>query len=288
MSALALRIDTLACEALRSELMLHNKPGLVSPGRNGSHNDMNVDTFQASIGALKGYFADCFTAGERIQGFKALAQLGIAAEARMLKATNGVNTHKGAIFLLGLLAGAAGRQWGVHREINPGTLGHWVSAHWGAAIVLSGVQPAVANSHGRVVKAKLGLPGAREQAAQGFPTLFEVTLPQHQWALRQRADNSQAAFHALIATMGMLPDTNLAHRGGLRGLNWAKEEAAKFIDQGSVFNPHWRAHRDALCLAFEARWLSPGGSADLLSASFFLQALSQLKVCKGSMMEIEQ
>ncbi len=285
MSALALHLDALACEALRNELMLHNKPGLVSPGRNGSHHDMNVDTFLASIESLEGYFAQCFKAGERMLGFKELAQLGRAAEARMLKATQGVNTHKGAIFLLGLLAGAAGRQWGVHREISPATLGRWVSAHWGAAIVLAGVQSAATPSHGRLVKTSLGLPGAREQAAAGFPTLFEVTLPQHQWALSQQAGNGPAAFHALMATMGMLTDTNLAHRGGLSGLLWAKNKAIEFIDQGSVLNTNWRAHRDALCTEFEARWLSPGGSADLLSASFFLLDLQQVHACSNSLSE---
>jgi triphosphoribosyl-dephospho-CoA synthase len=286
MSALAQRIDALACQALRSELMLPNKPGLVSPGRNGSHSDMDEHTFHTSVAALQGYFGDCFKAGEHMQGFKALAQLGVAAEARMLEATQGVNTHKGAIFLLGLLAGAAGRQWGVHREINHATLGRWVSAHWGAAIVLAGVQPGVAHTHGRKVKVQLGLPGAREQAVQGFPTLFEVTLPQHQWALAQQAEHSQAAFHALMATMGKLPDTNLAHRGGLQGLEWAQKQATQFLHDGGVFSPNWRARRDRLCDEFEVRWLSPGGSADLLSASFFLQGLSQLHAPSNKRMEV--
>ena len=129
MTPLMLQIDALACSALRQEVMLEHKPGLVCPSRNGSHADMDCATFQASIDALQGYFGACFKAGFEGKEFRDLQRLGVAAEKAMFSATQGVNTHKGAIFLMGLLAGAAGAQYGEYGCFEPMRLGRLVAAN---------------------------------------------------------------------------------------------------------------------------------------------------------------
>ena len=101
-------IGRAAIRALYAELALHPKPGLVSPLDSGSHDDMDMTTFMRSLFALRGYYRDIAAAGARGADFAMLQALGIAAERRMLAATGGVNTHRGAIFGLGLLTAAAG------------------------------------------------------------------------------------------------------------------------------------------------------------------------------------
>ena len=103
------RIGRLAVRSLYREVALAPKPGLVSPVDNGSHDDMDMSIFFRSLFALRHYFRDIARAGADGAGFATLQSLGLAAEAQMLAATGGINTHRGAIFNLGLLCAAAGR-----------------------------------------------------------------------------------------------------------------------------------------------------------------------------------
>lgn len=275
MNGFAERIDALACGALARELALERKPGLVTPSARGSHTDMDHHTFVASIASLAGYFGDCARLAAAGCDFAALQARGRIAERAMFAATGGVNTHKGAIFTLGLLAAAAGRQFADHGTVEPASLGRQVAHHWGAAILIAGAAPGAEfeATHGARLRGRHGLPGAREQAAAGFPVLFATTLPQLAHAQARGAAPDAAALHALLATIAALDDTNLAHRGGLVGLRWAQRAAARFVAAGGVFAPGWPRALEALGDAFVARWLSPGGSADLFAAACFLRGV---------------
>jgi len=275
MKVLAERIDELARRALEAEVALERKPGLVTPTTRGSHADMDHATFAASVVALKGYFGDCARLGAGGCAFAALQARGRLAERAMFAATGGINTHKGAVFTLGLLAAAAGRQFAEHGRIAPDMLGAVVARHWGGAILIAGTAPGVElqATHGARLRGRYRLPGAREQAAAGFPALFATTLPQLERARTAGAPPDAAALQALLATIAVLPDTNLAHRGGLDGLRWAQREAQSFLARGGVFARGWMHALAALGEAFVARWLSPGGSADLLAAAWLLSAL---------------
>lgn len=287
-SSFAARVDALARDALAREVALEGKPGLVTPSARGSHDDMDHGTFAASIEALSGYFGDCARLGACGCGFAALQARGRIAERAMFAATGGINTHKGAVFTLGLLAAAAGRRGGVPGGGAGGRrsegLGPTIATAWGAAILVAGAAPGADTraTHGARLRQRHGLAGAREQAAAGFPVLFTTTLPALEAALAHGADTSAAGLHALVATIGVLDDTNLAHRGGLAGLRWAQREARRFLAAGSVFAPGWRRALDALGRAFVARWLSPGGSADLLAAAWFVRALDDGRAPAGS------
>src|SRR5690606_35090285 len=126
---------------------------------------------------------------------------------------------------------------------------------WGAQI-LAAAGHAPTPTHGARMRYELGLPGAREQAAAGFPVLFETTLPALAHARARLGDCAAAALHALIATIAVLPDTNLAHRGGAAGLRWAHQAASAFLDAGSVFAADGQLALERLCAAFVRRRLS--------------------------------
>ncbi len=271
----ATRIGRLAIRSLYHEAALAPKPGLVSPGSQGSHRDMDFTTFLRSLQALRSYFPAIAACGLRRPGFAALRQLGIEAEAAMLGATGGVNTHRGAIFNLGLLCAAAGRLFGEGERPGAAAACAVVKNAWGAEIFagLSSVSATAALSHGLSVARRYGTGGARQEAAAGFPAALEVGLPAYRRVLAATGDGELAAVQALFALVAELEDTNLLWRGGREGLANGRQAAAAFLAAGGVFADDWRVHAAAIDADFVARNLSPGGSADLLGVTLFLAEL---------------
>lgn len=259
-------IADLAVACLELEVRTFPKPGLVSHVDRGSHDDMDARTFRRSAAALHPWFTALSDAGARGAGMEDLRGIGVAAEAAMLAATGGVNTHRGAIFGLGLLCAAAGaaRTWpGSDGRATP--LGAVVARRWSAGILRGAVH---AGSHGQRARRRYGAGGARLEAALGFPSVYDVALP----ALRS-ATGEAARVQACFALIAEVEDTNLLHRGGAGGLRFARRTARAFLDRGGVARADWRERARAVHRAFVARRLSPGGSADLLAMSLFVDAL---------------
>jgi triphosphoribosyl-dephospho-CoA synthase len=266
------RIGRAAVAALHDELALAPKPGLVSFADRGSHDDMDARTFMRSLFALRHSFTRLAVLGAMQVDFAALAAEGIAAEARMLRATGGVNTHRGAIFSLGLLCAAAGALRARAQPLRPTALRQALVERWGAALEARS-RSAATESHGALARRRFGLRGAGEEAAAGFPVLFETTWPALRQALRQDLSPAAARLQALMQTIAVLDDTNLVHRGGMAGLRHAQDSAQRWLQAGGACHPDGAARAHALHDDFVARRLSPGGSADLLAASCWLQRL---------------
>lgn len=269
------RTGRLAIRSLYREVALAPKPGLVTPVGTGSHSDMDFATFLRSLAALRNYFPAIAACGRQYPGFSALQQLGIAAEASMLAATGGINTHRGAIFNLGLLCAGLGSLLAEGREVTAEAACNAVEALWGADIrASSATLPAeLPPSHGLVVARRYGTGGARAEAAAGFPAAREVGLPAYRAVLAATGDEKRAEVQALFALMSELDDTNLLWRGGPAGLAHGRRAAAEFLAAGGVFAHDWLAHAEAIDRDFIARRLSPGGSADLLGVTLFLAEL---------------
>lgn len=271
MPDVAVKVEAAASRALLAEINLYPKPGLVSPVDSGAHRDMDLATFLRSIASLEGYFAAIAEAGGRGAPFQRLRALGLQAEQGMLRATGGVNTHRGAIFSLGLLAAGAGWNSAHDLSMEAGDLVQTVVRLWGPDLEAS--HPAIPVSHGSFAVARYGARGARSEAAEGFPTLVEVALPAFRDAAARGSDRDAAGIQSLFATMAVLEDTNLLHRGGVAGLVYVQRAARGFLDEGGVFHPRWRDRAFALHREFVSRNLSPGGSADILAAAMFLRDL---------------
>jgi len=266
-----------AVRALYAEISLEPKPGLVSFRDTGSHLDMDGSTFMRSLFALRHYFPAMVQAGKRSAPFADLQALGLQAEARMLAATGGINTHRGAVFGLGLLCASAGQVRAQGLSLTPQHLRTVLMATWGPELA---ERAAVANantptSHGQTVARRYGLRSAGAEAALGFPCLFEVTWPCLQQALAAGLGARAARVQALFATMAALDDTNLVHRGGMPGLHMAQCLAQKFLDAGGVFNPHWVRQAREVHATFVQHHLSPGGAADVLASACWMQAICQ-------------
>lgn len=265
-------VAALAAECLLLEVETAPKPGLVSHMDAGSHSDMDVETFRRSIAAIHPFLHDLVQEGARGSGMDRLRSIGMQAEEAMLAATGGINTHRGAIFGLGLLCAAAGARLGglSHGAI---ALGAIVARRWGRDI-LSGVGRR--QSHGQDVGRLYGAGGASAEAAHGFPVLYAVGVPGlHAGMWLAQGDPEAARVQSCFALIAMLEDTNLLHRGGLTGLHFAQRSARRFLADGGVGRPDWRARALDVHRGFVARRLSPGGSADLLAMSLFVQAFEK-------------
>jgi triphosphoribosyl-dephospho-CoA synthase len=254
-----------AVDALLLEVATWPKPGLVSHVDHGSHRDMDAALLERSARSLAPYFEQLAIAGGRRADLRALRCIGLAAESAMMQVTAGVNTHRGAIFGLGLLCAAAGMADGSSLDEE---LGGIVRRHWGAQI---GTPDAHLRTHGAQVFHRYGTGGARREAASGFPMLYQIGWPALRVGRALAAGDEEAArVHVLFALMASLEDTNLLHRGGPEGLLFARALAADFIDAGGVAQRDWRQQALRAHRLMVARRLSPGGSADLLAMTLFV------------------
>lgn len=260
-------IGLAASASLVLEIETYPKPGLVSPVDAGAHDDMDAAMMTRSAVALEPYFTGLAQAGAAGAEMDRLRAIGIAAEVAMMAATGGVNTHRGAIFGMGMLCAAAGFRAGYGVS---GALGSIVMQRWGAEILRG---PVALHSHGSVVARRHAAGGARVEAGAGFPTLYGVALPALAAARDLAPDDPEVQrVQTLMSLISRVEDTNLLYRGGVEGLSFAQTSARDFLDAGGVAAPDWREHGIGLHRAFTARRLSPGGCADLLAMALFVEA----------------
>jgi triphosphoribosyl-dephospho-CoA synthase len=262
------QLGHLASHCLTLEVQTYPKPGLVSHVDNGAHRDMDAALLCLSAETLMPFFSELAAVGAEGAGMNRLRAIGVAAERAMLAATYGVNTHRGAIFGLGLLCAAAGYRNAVGIRKS---LGRLVFERWGDDI-LSG--PVLLRSHGAVASRRYGAGGARAEAADGFPSVYDIALPALR-AARELAPHDEEAVRVqtCMRLIADVTDTNLLHRGGAEGLHFAQASAASFFAAGGVGSPGWRKCAADIHQAFVSRNLSPGGSADLLAMALFVDGL---------------
>lgn len=262
-------VPELAAQALRLELDLTPKPGLVDRANNGSHQDMDHALFLKSIAAITPWFTMFAGAGKAhaqkpaSEQLRLLRPMGIACEQAMFTATDGVNTHKGGIFSLGLLCFAAGRLQGQGRIVSADALCQQVSEICCGLVAreLDGRPQAI--TAGEKQFRQYGLTGARGEAEQGFITVRRAVLPfWHQEQGERRLHN------ALLRLMAANRDSNLVSRGGIEGLRYVQDYAARLLATG--WDSDVLREMDS---ALMARRLSPGGSADLLAVAWVLGEL---------------
>ncbi len=267
------RLGRTAIAALYDELALDPKPGLVSFVDSGSHLDMDASTFLRSLSALRGYYRQIARLGALDADFGRLERLGIDAERRMMRATGGVNTHRGAIFSLGLLCAAAGRLAGRGGPLTPPAVRASLLEAW--SFELARRCGGDGTSNGQRAARAHGLRSAGEEAARGFPVVFEMALPCLRDALAAGLDARRARLQTLLQLIAVLDDTNLVHRGGPAGLAFARRAATAFLAAGGAFRADAIAQARALHRQFVERRLSPGGAADLLAATCWLQRVCE-------------
>ena len=271
--SLAERLADLAVQALIDEADLSPKPGLVDRRGNGAHHDLHLGLMHASANALwpafKAMAEAALEIGEVARPLReTLGQLGRDGEAEMLRVTGGVNTHRGAIWALGLLTAAAALAADAPEARRIADT---------AAALARLSDPATPNhsdSHGARVCRTYGVLGAREQAQHGFPAVLEQGLPQLLASRRDGAGEQNARLDALLAIMSGLTDTCVLHRAGLEGLTRMQAGARAVLADGGASSLAGRRLLRELDRDMLALHASPGGAADLLAATLFLDRMA--------------
>lgn len=269
--------ETIARQATRAllfEVTTTPKPGLVDRRNTGSHRDMDSFTFMSSAAALYPYFKKCAAQGLRdaaearpaADTFAALRPLGRQAESAMLAATNGVNTHKGAIFSIGIAAAALGRL-DAERRRDPAAVLAECAAMTAGLVSRDYANLTNAKTAGQRFYLEYGITGVRGQAEAGFPAVRNVGLPTLETGLKQGLGNDRAGAAALLAMLCADDDTNMLARGGRDEQLRTTNEVAALLAE----HPYPDAETlERLDDDFIRKNLSPGGSADLLALCWLL------------------
>ena len=260
----------LAVRALAEEAELTPKPALVDRRGGGAHNDMDLDMLRRSAYALRPTFAALATRAHRCAPSRRLreelAAIGRRGEVAMFAVTGGVNTHRGAIWALGLLAAAAAMAPPKAPLVD-------IAALAGQVAVFPDRHAPTEASHGSLATRRYGVAGARGEARDGFPHVVDVALPVLRAAREAGRPERLARLDALVALIANVDDTCLLHRGGSMALRDAQTGARAVLDAGGNATAAGRRALRTLEAALLGHNAAPGGSADLLAAALFLDAL---------------
>lgn len=271
--AQAVRLGRLACQALIAEAELTPKPGLVDRRGAGAHTDLSLSIMKRSAFAIEPYFCEmaAFSKGTPPSQVlrERLAVIGRDAERAMLKATNGSNSHKGAIWILGLLISAAAMQ-----DADKVTASRIAETAEETAFFADRAAPRLV-SHGDVIARKHGVAGARGEALRGFPHVIHVGLPMLRSKRASGATETVARLDTLLSIMSRLDDTCLLYRGGKTALVAAKKGAIAVERSGGAGTAIGRQQLYCLDRRLLKLGASPGGSGDLLAATLFLDAVER-------------
>lgn len=249
-------VADLAERALRLELDTTPKPGLVDRQDNGAHKDMDYALMSKSISALRPYLTRLAVESAKDIDPAKIKEIGIEAEKAMLKATGGVNTHKGALFCIGLSVAAASYLASTTGSVEAYSFKELVSR---AASEI----PSARGTHGAEAKRSFKAVGALENARAAYPELFTDWLPYY----RSLEGDPFRCHKTLLHIMTTLDDTNILHRRGAEGLAHAEAEAARLLEDFS------ESGLSSLNKDFIRENISPGGSADMLSLTIFIESI---------------
>ena len=269
---LAERLAETATQALIDEARLSPKPGLVDSRSSGAHQDLNLDLMVRSAHSLTPtFYALALHSWQRpadIALRQDIGRLGRAGEAQMMVETGGVNTHRGAIWAMGLLVSAVAMQ-------PESLLPQHIAQRAAKIAALPDAFSPKKFSKGSHAVQRYQVPGAREEAQGGFPHIIDCALPQLHRSRSRGASESEAQVDALLAVMTRLTDTCVLSRGGLPALNAMHQGAQAVLAAGGMHSVAGRQQLRRLERRMLADNVSPGGAADLLAATLFLDSVSE-------------
>lgn len=264
-------LSKLAVQSLIEEAELTPKPGLVDLDNNGAHTDLTIDVMVKSAKSLGETFNKMALVSYQQQPSQMIreeiASIGRFGESIMFQTTNGVNTHKGAIWAVGLLVSSAAMQKTASIKAITSAAGE-IARYPDRNYV-----PIYTN--GKRVSEKYGVQGAKGEAEQGFPHITKISLPMLEESRRHGEAEHVARLNALVALMANVDDTCILHRGGAEALAFTKKQAKEILQCGGVSTcKGWE-----LLLQLDQTLIqmnvSPGGSADLLAATLFIDSVTR-------------
>jgi len=282
-SPIAEKLGALAIEAMLYEVTCTPAPGLVDRINSGAHCDMDFYSFMASSASLAMPMVRCAQAGIIHEGsleslLPVLRIVGLEGEQAMLAVTHGVNTQKGLVFLLGIMAGVAGWLSGKERPVTAETVLHSV-AQMVTGIVKRELSSAITKNPqkltaGEGLYLKYGITGIRGELAEGLPAVIKQALPALRTALQKGLSVNDALVQTLLVLMTCVDDTTVMHRHHPDKMRvWVRQQVQAVLALGGMETIEGRKSCEALDQEFISHNVSPGGVADLLAVTWFLYRL---------------
>ncbi len=281
-------IAYLAQKSILYEVSATPKPGLVDRNNSGAHNDMDFYTFMSSSATLYNGFYHCALEGITFEGtvprelFNRIRPIGIEMERGMLKATGGVNTHKGIIFSIGIISAAAGnlcRNYNsIHLEAEK-VCDYVAKMTKGITLnELGDLSNKDQLTNGERLYLKYGITGIRGEVESGFRTVREKSLNLFR-KMRQdkKIDLNDMLVQILINIMTICEDSNIVSRHSIETLNYVQSFAEEIISLGGIFTENGKAKIEEMDRNFIDKNISPGGSADLLAVTVMLGMLEEIE-----------
>ena len=273
-------IGCLALEAMLLEANCAPAPGLVDRFNSGAHNDMDIYTFIKSSVALSSYMHNFVYMGYMHKGaldtlLAFIRPLGIEAEAAMFKATKGVNTQKGLIFLMGMLCAAAGYVYRKYNIIKSTLVFDAVKIMCQGLVAkeLGNLPYDRKLTSGERLYHQYGIRGIRGELEDGLPIIQDIALPAYKKAISLGATDDALLIYTLLSIMTATEDTTIINRHDQDTLIMVQKSAKKLLSNDDILQlDGFDAVKD-LDRQFIEQWISPGGSADLLAATHFLYVL---------------
>ena len=266
-----------AVDALIAEVNLTPKPALVDRRGSGAHQDLTLELMERSAHSLHPMFVEMAQAAFKHRSCsqalrEAIGEIGRVGEATMLHTTDGVNTHRGAIWALGLMVTAAALASLKASAVRATELCQLAGK---LAQLEDRFIPKQALSHGQQVQQKLGVSGAKAQAQQGFPAIVQFGLPELHKSRHLQGNESTARVDALLAMMTTLDDTCVLYRAGAAGLARMQQGAQDVLALGGYSSLAGQRTFHVLEKDLLHLNASPGGVADLLAATLFIDRIEQ-------------
>lgn len=240
------------------ELYLTPKPGLVDLADRGAHPDLSLALMERSLAIVAAYLDDIARSLVAGQPFPQQRALGMAAERRMFGELD-TNTHKGYIFLAGMLLIARWHAPAPDEKALRRTLSGLSTDFFAAGETIA--------SHGRTVRDRYSAGGIVREAILGLPAVFDGALPAFRKTLQQTGCFSAASFAMLANLMQTVDDTTTLHRGGPAGLARVKRDGRR-LEQLIAGGDDYLAFLRATNRAYIRMNLTMGGVADLLGLAY--------------------
>ena len=288
-------LENQAALALLDEVYAAPKPGLVDRIDSGAHADMKFEDFILSTAAISPFlremavtaYQSCFTLPVSPDAtretdaalFSRLREIGKRAEREMYAATGGVNTHKGAVFTLGLLSAGAGLFYAKNGKLSAEAILDEVQHLVGDTLrqELADLKAGeVGEAHGEAVLHRDGTGGVRSAAARGFPLLCSIALTLLRQYEAEGRSPEASVLNVLLHLILHVSDTNVLYRGGKDALLTLRADCRNILSHGGAFTPEGTDLLYELKETCKQRNISPGGAADLLSAALFLHRLEKI------------
>lgn len=275
-------LGSLALESMLIEVSVTPKPGLIDRNNSGAHRDMSFFTFMKSAASLNSCFEDFAQAGviagqEKLLPvllFPELRRIGIIAEHDMFRATQGVNTHKGEIFSLGVLSAAAGYLSGMNENINSDSVMS-LAGKICEGLCARDFAQARTKSRNELTKGEkifidYNITGIRGEAESGYKSVKDISLPALRKYLSENFTLNDSLAKTLIHLIAFAQDTNIISRHDLETAKNVMNSAIKILDNGADLYDIFMLDQE-----FIQRNISPGGSGDLLAVTYFMYELDK-------------